>query len=274
VQSALQPEEGTRAGEPEIREVISAVRVYQDVVGLDVAVHDAQGMGGREGSEHLGAKARHLLRLYLPRKQKPPIQVATGEVLHGQVDHSGGGVDAELVRARHVRVIEEPADGNLAPEGFGDGLGLPQVPVQHFQGNPGIEDAVVGEVDVGDRSPAEESLQRVPVSDERACLHLAASGSRYNGRVELVHGAPSPPSTAISFLDRGCTLYRIAYQGCRGKPGLDGVLGSPDVQDLISVGRYFRLQGSRPLPIVGYSYSGHIGMLAASTNQEALPFIA
>ncbi len=116
---------------------------------------------------------------------------------------------------------------------------------------------------------------RVPGTSGHIPVSVVAPTSPNGRHLLWVVGGPGasafdPDATAIGFLDRGYTLHRIAYQGCRENPGLDDALCSADVQDLIAVADHFRRQTGRPLPIVGISYGGLISMLAAARSTDSV----
>ncbi len=88
-------------GQPEVGHAHAAGVVDEDVVRLEVAVHDAGGVGG---SQTLAGALEHLHHLAPGARAlgQPAAQRAPGHQLHGQEDLVG--VRADVVHGDHVRV--------------------------------------------------------------------------------------------------------------------------------------------------------------------------
>ena len=129
-------------GEPEVGHPHAAGVVDEDVVRLEVAVHDAGGVGGGQTLAGALEHVHHLApRACAPRQPGP--QGAPGHQLHGQEDLVGVGadvVDGDHVRVRQLpqglRLAQEPPAGRLAPR-IADQL------ERHLA----IEIAIVGRID-------------------------------------------------------------------------------------------------------------------------------
>jgi hypothetical protein len=92
-------------GEPEVRQVrvlrAAGAAVHQDVGRLDVAVHEAGGVGGVQGRGNGGEKGNDPLAGQLPFPLYDRAQVTARRDPHRQVEHAvslAGGVDGNDVR--------------------------------------------------------------------------------------------------------------------------------------------------------------------------------
>jgi hypothetical protein len=145
------------AGEAEVEDADAAVVADHDVVGLEVAVDEADGVGGGEAVAGLGEHAEDLgagPRLLV----EPAAQRDAGDELHRDVDLAVGG-GADVVDADDVGVREA-----------GEGLGLAQQAALAL----GVAGAVAQDLD---RDLAIEGLVEGGVDDAHAAAaELAQDG--------------------------------------------------------------------------------------------------
>ncbi len=149
-------------GDAEVRQLGLAEGADEDVLGLEVAVQGAGGVGCAERAAHLDAGGHGRP----PIERRPVGQGSIGqrallEVLHGQPQVAGFG-DARVVDGDDVRVPRQLAHGPaLALEAVAGALvGVGQV--QHLQRHGAVEAVLVGPVDAGEATPAD--LDQVSVA--------------------------------------------------------------------------------------------------------------
>ena len=110
--------------------MVGVARGEQHVRRLDVAVHEARGVGGVERRRDLRDDRRRAHGLQAPAAQQERVQVAARDVAHDEVQRPGllaGGVhrhDVRVVdRRRHARLAAEAlAKLGVAGEVGGDDL--------------------------------------------------------------------------------------------------------------------------------------------------------
>ena len=152
-----------RAGQSEVRHLDPAVVGDQDVLGLDVPVHEAGGVGGGEGLEHGVEEHERLLgreRAVLPQDvaQRP-----ARDVLHREVDQA---VVLALVVHRDDMAVGEPGGGaRLALEARDEGLVVRQVRVHDLEGDDAVQAQVEGLVDGRHAAAGEQGDDAVPAVD-------------------------------------------------------------------------------------------------------------
>jgi hypothetical protein len=150
--------------------VIGAVQ-KQDVLRLQVAVHDADVVRGREGGEGLrddvddapvtdGPVARHHREQVLPLRE-----------FHDQVEEPVGL--AEIEHAQRVRMIELRGGKGLALEPLDESGLVGELTVQDFDGNGLVKRILVRAVHRPHRSEADQCFDRVLApqcgADKRVC---------------------------------------------------------------------------------------------------------
>ena len=202
-----------RPGQAEVGHLDPAVGGHQDVLRLDVAVHDAGGVRGREAAEHAGHD------LHRRRGGEPPavpeqlLERAPGHVLHRQVQERAVGalvVDGDHVLLRQPRhrlgLADEPADEFLVPGQLGvhdleRHLAVqPRIGGPVDRGHPAVRDARGHRVPPIEQSPGEGIGQGIVHRDDftvvlpvRRVNHRVPGGQ---GRPEVVAGAATPARSA------------------------------------------------------------------------------
>ena len=160
---------GHGPGQAEVGDLDGAVVVDDDVLGLDVAVDQALGVGLGERAQH---RLQHVERG--PRRKQPLLahdvaQGLAGHVLHRQED--AAVVLALVVDGDDVGVRERRARAGLAAEPGDEALVVGEVLAHHLQGDLAVEPLVDGQVHrrhpaVGD--PTEHAVAPVEgAPDER-----------------------------------------------------------------------------------------------------------
>lgn len=148
---------------------------HHHVLGLEVAVHHAQRVGGHQGLGHLDRQPQALAaRARLPEvgaQRAPPHQLEDQEVALGRLD--------VLVEAADAGVLELREHLGLAQQaGPGRGVQAPVVP-QRLDRDPALQAVVQPQVDVAHPALAE-------ALDQADAAHAGARQA--GGR----HQAPSP----------------------------------------------------------------------------------
>ena len=187
---------GDRAGQAEVGDLDPVVVGEQDVLGLDVAVHQAGLVGGAERGEH---RLEHLERLARAEVALGPDQVAQGapaDELHREEDVPLVGalvVDGDHVGVgqpgRRVRLADEPGDELLV---------VGQARVHHLERDRAVETVVVGLVDRGHPAP------RQPGTDVVAPIEQLPDEGVADSRV---HGASLRGTLACACLGRAAPAY-------------------------------------------------------------------
>jgi hypothetical protein len=190
-----------------------AVGGHQDVLRLDVAVHDARGVRGREPVEHAGHDLQRRRRGEPPAVPEQPLERTTGHVLHRQVQERAVGAlvedrDHVLVRQpRHrLGLADEPADELLVPGQFGvhdleRHLAVqPRVGGPVDRGHPAVRDARGHRVAPVEQAPGEGVGQGIVHRDDftvvlpiRRVNHGVPGGQP---RLEVVAGAATSARSA------------------------------------------------------------------------------
>ena len=130
--------------------VEAAARLLEeDVVGLDVAVHDAVRVRLAEARERLLEDARDARVRELDAAPELDREIAPGEQLHHEIERArrrDRGL-AEVEDADHVGVVEPARRARLDEEPRGDPRRVEQVRVHELDGDVAVERALVGLVD-------------------------------------------------------------------------------------------------------------------------------
>jgi hypothetical protein len=184
-------------GEAEVGDAHAAVLADEDVLGLDVAVHDAVVVRELQRIAQLRHEREHVARGQLALQQQV-AQVGAVDELHHQEEELAGL--AEVVDADDARVVQHRQRPRFAFEAFGERRVGDEVGAQHLHGDEPVELASGAR---GRRSPCHRgragSAARRPGT--------AAAGSRGRGRGAAL--APVPLAgvpvgrSAISMRQRG-----------------------------------------------------------------------
>jgi hypothetical protein len=157
--------------------VLAGAGGHQDVVGLEIAVDDAEVVGHRHGREDLreqvdDARARQRPLLVDQRQQGAAL-----DVLHGQVEEVA--VLAEVEDAHRARVLETGGGHGLAAEAL-HGLGLGgELGVQDLQGHGAIERGLPSPPHGPHAALADERFDQELPGDEAATeLRMNGAGHR------------------------------------------------------------------------------------------------
>ncbi len=136
-----------RPGQAEVRHLQPAVGGQQDVLRLDVAVHDAGRVRGGQAVEHAGHDVQRRRRGEPAAFAEHLLERAPGHVFHGQVQKRPVGAlvedrDHVLVRQPRDRLglADEPADELLVPGQLG---------VHDLERHLAVQPGVHGQVDGG-----------------------------------------------------------------------------------------------------------------------------
>ncbi len=141
----------------------------EDVLGLEITVHDAGGVGGAERARHLPHDAQRLAGSQTPEPAQTLVERLALEQLHHDVGAAVLGV-AEIEdlhdprighRGRGARLVEEP------PHGVGLERGRR---VQHLDRRLASDHRVLGEPD-GPHSAFTDLLEHAIPTDLRARIH-------------------------------------------------------------------------------------------------------
>jgi hypothetical protein len=152
---------GPRMREPEVRDLRLAVGVDEHVVGLEVAVHDADRVGRREPARRLGEHAHDLAERRLARREPAP-QRGARDVLHR--DPELVAVPTRVVHGHHVRMVELRHRPRLAHQtGARASVGVARG--QQLDGDHAIEHLVVGAIDHAHRAAPDLAVEAVAPRD-------------------------------------------------------------------------------------------------------------
>jgi hypothetical protein len=189
-------ERGTRGGvggrgtrEPEVPELDPTVVGEQDVLGLEVAVHDAGAVRGRQAGEHGTEDVRRLFRGERAVLVQEVPQRDARDVLHHDVDAVVLG--ALVVHAHQVRVRQAGGGTGLLDEAFPEGLVVGQVPVHDLDRDAALESDVGGEVHGRHPAPRDAGADAVPLIDH-ATDHRVRGGVRGHLRHSTKRGVGRP----------------------------------------------------------------------------------
>jgi hypothetical protein len=148
------------ADEAEVDEAGAAVVADQDVAGLEVAVDEADGVGGGEALADLAEDADDLAPA--PRRGgEPGVEGGAGDVLHHQKELLA--VDVDVVDRHDVGVREagEPLRFAQQAEAAAVAAGRVGLRVEQLEGDRALELGVVGEVDDAHAALSQGALEGV-----------------------------------------------------------------------------------------------------------------
>jgi hypothetical protein len=138
----------------EVRDLNNAGAIFdQEVLGLEVPVHQAALVGVIEGAESIEEDLDDTLSGYRSLRLNDACQVAPPDVLHRVPDQTR--TPADVVRVGDVRVHDLCGHSRFAPEAL-DHAGIDgQIRVQDFQGDLPFEREVPNEVHPTEAAGAE-----------------------------------------------------------------------------------------------------------------------
>ena len=156
------------------------VAFEQDVVGLDVAVDDAGGVGGVEGLADLGQQVDRLLGRQRPGRD-PLLQVAAVDQAHR--DDQLVVLLARVVDRDDVGVIEAGGEARLAQEPLAEALVAAEVAGDHLQRHLAIEGEMGRPVDDAHPAARDQRVEPVPAESRADCRfpHAAVIPARGRG---------------------------------------------------------------------------------------------
>ncbi len=139
----------------------------EDVLGLEVAVDDARGVGGGERAADLRGDAQRARHVERALALDHHAELNALEVLHDEV-HGAVGRGAGVGDVDDVRVADLGGGARLAPEPL-DQVGHPAVArVQHLDRDPLADLDVLGEVDLAHPALADQLVDAVAPIDDLA----------------------------------------------------------------------------------------------------------
>ena len=158
-----------RPRDPKIGDQRVAILGQQQVLGLDVAVHDPVVVSVLERLGRFPRDPKRVLHPELPLPPQPVPQRLALDEWHGEPELAGGL--ARVVDREDVRVLEPGGELDLALEPVGPQRGG-ELGEKHLQGHRPVVLQVLGQVDRGHPAPAELALEPVAIR-QAACKLLA-----------------------------------------------------------------------------------------------------
>jgi hypothetical protein len=185
----LAAHDGGEAEVHDLDQIAPRARARQDdVLGLEVPVHDAQLMGFSEGVQHRDEDVAHALEGQRPLFVHDQRQVAPRQVLHRQVQDAVLGA-SEVDDAHAVRVVQAAGRARLLIEAR-DGLVVPQqVRVDDLDGDRAAERALLGAVHAAHAAHAHDFLERVRATDRAPDQRVGRAGRALLGQACPAHRA-------------------------------------------------------------------------------------
>ena len=168
----------------------------QDVLRLDVAVHNTQRVRRAEGIGDLAGNLYGIFKRQLPFALQTTAQRLARHVRHHVEQQSVGRAAVE--QRQDVRVLQLGRGANLAQKAF-DAERFTEVGVQHFDGDVALVLEIVREVDGGHTSGTELALDAIAVGKRRreARQHAHATNAKARGaRASTVRGGRPAASRA------------------------------------------------------------------------------
>ena len=157
------------AGDAEVGDACSALVVDQDVLGLQVAVHDPLAVREAGRVQDLTGEVDRILRAHPPLDQV--LERRAVDVLHR--DEVSAVERAAVEDPDDVRVLEAGGSLCLALEALHELGVLREVVVQDLDRDLAVELGVVREPDVGHPARADLAVQAVALVDDGAALRLS-----------------------------------------------------------------------------------------------------
>ena len=146
-------------GDAEVDQIREVIRREEDVLRLDVAVHQAVGVRGVQSGRHLRDDRRGPRRLQRPVRPQLVLQAAALDQPHVDVEHS---VDvAEVVHRDDVRFLQPRSYPRLAPETFLVARISGHLRAQELDGHHPLPDGVVGAVHLTHPTDTDQRVQLV-----------------------------------------------------------------------------------------------------------------
>ncbi|MEZ5137640.1 MAG: hypothetical protein R2711_02330 [Acidimicrobiales bacterium] len=194
-----------RLGDAEVGHQDPPVGRQQDVGRLDVAVHQAGGVGGAEGVGHLGADREH--------GGQPHRAVLVEVGAHGGARHElhHDGLEAVLAAGvvhRDDRGVRQPGGGDrLGPEALDERRVARQVRVEHLHRDPAGEELVERLPHLGHAARRDRPLQPIAAGEQAPGQRVAVGpgggrGGERHGPSTLPGGPEARPGGRG--LRRGC----------------------------------------------------------------------
>jgi len=152
-----------RTGDAEVGELHLPVRPAEDVLRLDVAVHELLGVSGFERRAELDPDRDHFRRRQLPPAPELVGERAALHVLHHDVEAPLAVPD--VIDLDDVRVHEPGREPRLAQEAVAKRLVPGEVLGQHLERDRPVELPISGEIDGCHAAAAERPLDQKALGD-------------------------------------------------------------------------------------------------------------
>jgi hypothetical protein len=166
--------EGPR--QTEVRDLHHAVLCHEQVLGLDVSMHETFVMRMSEGQERLAEDLRRLRRLHPPLLVQEVPDARAAHVLHDHVVHAVHRTP--VVDVDDVGVREAGGGPGLAPEAVHEGGIASQGPVQDLDRDLTRQDGVVGSEHLAHPSGGDPFHHVVAAVEGDGCKPSAVRGRR------------------------------------------------------------------------------------------------
>ena len=172
-------------GDAEVHQVGEVVGGEQDVLGLDVTVHQAVGMGGVQRRGHLRDDRGGPRRGQWAVGPQQLLDAGALDQPHVDVEHT---VDlAEIVHRDHVRFLQPRRHPGLTPEPLLEARVCRDLGAQQFDRHHAFLDRVVGAVYLAHSTDTDQRFQLVG-SEPGA----EARGTRGRGHCAILSGCTKP----------------------------------------------------------------------------------
>jgi hypothetical protein len=161
-------------GQPEVSDLDRIAVAEQDVLRLDVPVHDPRLVGGSQAAEHPADDVERLARAEPAALAQQFPQRPAGDVLHDQVQQASVGtlvVDGDHVRAGQPR--HRPRLAGKAPDEFRI---VGQLRVSDLERHRTIQLGVGAQVDRGHAAAGDPGAHPVPTVEQLARVEAGKGG--------------------------------------------------------------------------------------------------